>query len=507
MIQRVLVLGGGSAGFLVAISLKQRLPNLQVHVLRSKELGIIGVGEGTTWAFPNYIHGRLGLDPGEFHRRAQPTWKLGIRFLQWGPRPHFDYTFRPQVTSRWENLARPNGFYCDESFEYADVSPSLMSHNKAFLRNQYGGPHIGTDVGYHIENKMFVEFLEAYAAGLGVGITDDTVLEVQQNDHGLTGLVLKSGGTATADLYVDSSGFASVLLGQALGEPFVSYKPTLFCDRAVVGGWDRTDEPIQPYTTGEGMNAGWCWRIDHEHRINRGYVYSSDFLADDEAEREFRAKNPKVGPARVVKFRSGRYERAWVKNVVGVGNACGFVEPLEATSLGVICDECDSLVNSLAETDLDPGPAVVGHYNKRNAGKWDQIRQFLAVHYKFNTRFETPFWRECRAHCELGGAAPLVEYYQETGPGIFHRQTLLDPLSQFGLEGYWSLLIGQKVPVQRPYVPSPRERDIWRQIQETFKTKALAAVDIKEALALIRSPGFRWPPTLYTGHVANDPSF
>ena len=100
MIQRILVLGGGSAGFLVAISLKQRLPALQVHVLRSKELGIIGVGEGTTWAFPNYIHGRLGLDPGEFHRRAQPTWKLGIRFLEWGPRPHFDYTFRPQVTSR-----------------------------------------------------------------------------------------------------------------------------------------------------------------------------------------------------------------------------------------------------------------------------------------------------------------------------------------------------------------------------------------------------------------------
>ena len=209
----------------------------------------------------------------------------------------------------------------------------------------------------------------------------------------------------------------------------------------------------------------------------------------------------------MVKFRSGRYERAWVKNVVGVGSACRFVEPLEATSLGVICDECDSLVNSLAETDLDPGPAVIGHYNKRNAGKWDQIRQFLAVHYKFNTRFETPFWRECRAHCELGSAAPIVEWFQETGPGIFHRQTLLDPLSQFGLEGYWSLLIGQKVPIKRPYIPSPRERDIWRQIQQTFKNKALTAVDIKEALALIRSPGFRWPPTLYTQHLGNDPSF
>ncbi|HYT87200.1 MAG TPA: tryptophan 7-halogenase, partial [Gemmataceae bacterium] len=142
MIQRILVLGGGSAGFLAALSLKIKLPDLQVSVVRSTAMGVIGVGEATTFAFPNYLHGRLRIDPGEFHRQAQPTWKLGIRFLNWGPRRHFDYTFRAQVTSRWENLPRPNGYYCDEDFEYADVFPALMSHDKAFLRNQYGGPHI-----------------------------------------------------------------------------------------------------------------------------------------------------------------------------------------------------------------------------------------------------------------------------------------------------------------------------------------------------------------------------
>ncbi len=157
MIQRILVLGGGSAGFLAAISLKIKLPDLQVSVVRSKEMGVIGVGEATTFAFPNYLHGRLKIDPGEFHRNAQPTWKLGIRFLNWGPRRHFDYTFRPQVTSRWENLSKVNGYYCYEDFEYADVFPALMSHDKAFLRNQHGGPHIGTDVALHIENRTFVE--------------------------------------------------------------------------------------------------------------------------------------------------------------------------------------------------------------------------------------------------------------------------------------------------------------------------------------------------------------
>jgi tryptophan halogenase len=498
MIQRVLVLGGGSAGFLAAISLKIKLPDLQVTVVRSQAMGVIGVGEATTFAFPNYLHGKLRIDPGEFHRGAQPTWKLGIRFLNWGPRRHFDYTFRPQVTSRWKDLPKPNGYYCYDDIEYADLFPALMSHDKAFLRNQYGGPHIGTDVAYHIENKTFVAYLEAYAARLGVVTHDDLVSDVKQDDAGITGLVLKSGRTETADLYVDCSGFASLLLTKTLHEPFVSFKPSLFCDRAIWGGWERTDEPVRPYTTAEAMGAGWCWRIDHEFLINRGYVYSSGFLSDDEAEHEFRAKNPKVQTTKPVKFVTGRHERAWVKNVVGIGNAAGFVEPLESTSLGVICDGSDSLVNTLIECDRRPTPTALRQYNKRFGIKWDNIRGFLAVHYNFNTGMDTPFWRECRASCDLGPAAEIVEYYRENGPGTYHAQTLLGPLSQFGLEGYWALLLGQKVPYERPYVPSERERDTWRRIRQAFKAKAEAGVGVKEALTLVRSPEFKWPPTLYT---------
>ena len=501
MIERILIIGGGSAGFLAAISLKIKLPVLQVSVVRSKDLGVIGVGEATTFAFPNYLHGRLRIDPGEFHRSAQPTWKLGIRFLNWGPRRHFDYTFRPQVTSRWQNLPKPNGFYCYEDFEYADVFPALMSHDKAFLRNQQGGPHIGTDVAYHIENRTFVAYLEGYASRLGIDIHDDLVSDVKQDEAGVASLVLKSGRTETADLYVDCTGFASLLLSRTLQEPYSSFQPSLFCDRAVWGGWERTDEPIRPYTTAEAMSAGWCWRIDHEHLINRGYVYCSGFLSDDEAEREFRAKNPKVELTRPVKFRSGRFERSWVRNVVGIGNAAGFVEPLESTSLGVICDQSDSLVNSLIECDRRPTPTIVRQYNKRFALKWDNIRDFLSVHYKFNTGVETPFWRECREKCDLAGAADIVEYYKENGPGTYHHQTLLNRLSQFGLEGYWSLLIGQKVPYKPAYVPSAGERQTWREIQEAFKTKALTGVGVKEALTLVRSPAFQWPPTLYSDQL------
>jgi tryptophan halogenase len=498
MIQRILVLGGGSAGFLAAISLKMKLRDLEVSVVRSKEMGVIGVGEATTFAFPNYLHGRLKIEPGDFHRQAQPTWKLGIRFLNWSPRRHFDYTFRPHVTSRWENLPKPNGYYCYEDCEYADMFPALMSHDKAFPRNKYGGPHIGTDVAYHIENKTFVAYLEDYAARLGIATHDDILEHVQQDDAGVTGLVLKSGRTMTADLYVDCSGFGSLLLSKTLNEPYISYKSSLFTDRAVWGGWERTDEPIRPYTTAEAMNAGWCWRIDHEFLINRGYVYCSGFISDDEAVAEFRAKNPKVQTTRPIKFVTGRYERSWVKNVVGIGNASGFVEPLESTGLGVITDESDSLVNSLIECDRQPTLTVIRQYNKRFAKKWDNIRDFLAVHYKFNMGMDTPFWRECRATCDIKGAAEVVEYYQENGPGIYHQLTLMDKLSQFNLEGYWALLVGQRVPYQRLYVPTEQERGAWRQIQQAFRNKAEAGVSVKEALTLVRSQDFRWPSNLYT---------
>ena len=127
-----------------------------------------------------------------------------------------------------------------------------------------------------------------------------------------------------ADLFIDASGFRAELLGRAMAEPWISYENSLFCDRAVIGGWERSTEPIQPYTTAEAMDAGWCWRIDHETFINRGYVYSSRFISDDEARAEFLRKNPKApADARVVKFRSGRFARPWVGNVIGIGNAAG----------------------------------------------------------------------------------------------------------------------------------------------------------------------------------------
>ncbi len=497
-VRKVIVLGGGTAGFLAAMSLKHKLPDLDVQVIRSSEIGTIMVGEGTTDSVPLYLHGYLGIDPGRFHAEVDPTWKLGIRFI-WGRRPHFNYSFSRQVSGQYTALPRPNGFYSQEVLDFNDVASGLMEFDRVFERDQRGQPVVAHNVAYHMENASLVAFLESYAAEMGIVIHDDTVAEVDTGPEGVAALRLTSGQTAQADLYVDSSGFRSVLLRGALGEDYVSFKNTLFCDRALAGGWRRTDEPILPYTTSETMNAGWSWRIEHRELVNRGYVYSSAFVTDEEAEAEFRAKNPKLGPLRLVKFLSGRTRNLWNKNVVGVGNAAGFVEPLQSSSLAVICELCAAMVRVLVEGNRTVTADQVQRFNRNGEFLWESVRRFLAVNYKFNTRLDTPFWQACRADVDLAGAEDVVEYYQNNGPSTGWGVQTVSPLDPFGFEGYWTMLLGQAVPHRNTYQPSGREWQIWNQIRAEIFARVQSAMTIEQALAAIHGPDWTWPAGYYPG--------
>lgn len=490
MVQNILILGGGSAGLMAAVTLKRRLPSLNIRVLRSPDIGIIGVGEGTTVSFPKHFFEHLKLQPQSFYQLAEPTWKLGIRFL-WGPRPEFFYTFAYEFQHRYPDLARNNGFYVDPDAPIAGPVSAFMAQGKAFPRRADGRPHLHNQHAFHIENVKLVGWLESTARALGVGITDATVVP-EVGDAGIQALVAPGGERWTADLYVDASGFRSELLGRALQEPFLAYADALFCDRAMIAGWPRTDEPVLPYTTAETMDAGWAWQIEHERFINRGYVYSSAFISDDDARLEFLRKNPRVtSEPRIVKYRSGRYARNWVKNVVGVGNAVGFVEPLEATALQVICVEASTLADSLLDSLREPNPTLVELYNRFNAQAWDDIRDFLAVHYAFNTRLDTPFWRACRNDTKLHGARFLVDFYRENGPSVVAGAQLLHPSNSFGMDGYLALLLGQAVPHAKPYVPPPKEADLWRHRCRTWTLDAQRGLDVQQCLASLRQHGFK----------------
>jgi tryptophan 7-halogenase len=497
MIREVIVLGGGTAGFLSALTLRIKLPHLRIRIVRSREIGIIGVGEGSTSDLPYHLHGFLGLDQARFYREARPTWKLGVRF-EWGPRSHFNYTFTAQISSHLEGVRKTHGFHMWDDFEDCDLNSSLMSRGKVFARDARGLPEIRRNYAYHIENAWMVEYFERLAVEHGVEIVDATVSQVERGGEGVAALILNTGERISADLYIDASGFRSELLGKALEEPFESYDDALFCDRAVAGGWERKDEPILPYTVAETMDSGWAWQIEHEEHINRGYVYSSAFISDEDAEQEFRRKNPNVKNTRIVNFRTGRYRRAWVGNVFAVGNAHGFVEPLEATAIFVICQSVRFLAGALDENDCEVSPSMRESCDRILRNLWDEIRDFLAIHYRFNTRLETPFWNACRNDVALHSAESIVQHYRENGPAMFAQLDVLPPsLSIFQLDGFYTLLLGQKVPHERLHTPTPLELAKFNAHRLANAVGGKNGLSIAEALQFIRHPQWKWTPGFF----------
>ena len=492
MIQNVIVLGAGSAGLIAALSIKRKIPQLRVRVVRSPELGVIGVGEGTTPNFPRHIFDYLGISRKRFYELAEPTWKLGIRFL-WGERGRFDYTFAPQLDVHFADMPRPNGYYCDDEFSSVDLTSALMREGKAFGRQPNGAPDIQPWHAFHIENKLFVDMLEVVCREAGVQFVDGKVTGSERGEKGISAIHLEDGQKLEADFFVDASGFRSELLGKALEEPFMDFGKTLFCDRAVIGGWERTDEPIMPYTTAEQMEAGWCWQIEHEHHVNRGYVYSSQAISDDQAAEEFLRKNPKAPQSpRIVKFRSGCYRRMWVENVVAIGNAGGFVEPLEATALMIVCSHCQTLVDFLLHSELQPTDSFRDLYNELTAVTWTDIRDFLGLHYKANTAMDTPFWRHCRADTDLSGIQPLIDFYEENGPTGFCRYRIPSTQNDFGIEGYFVMLVGNRWPHRKHHKATAGEKATWEKHRSANIAAARRGIDVKEALAYVRHPGWQW---------------
>lgn len=200
----------------------------------------------------------------------------------------------------------------------------------------------------------------------------------------------------------------------------------------------------------------------------------------------------------LVRFRSGAYARSWVGNVVALGNSAGFVEPLEATALFVICNASRALALVLADSDGDPPPTLCASYNRTVRRMWEEIRDFLAIHYRFNARLDTPFWRHCQRETVLHGAARIVEFYEENGPSNVFETDLLPPeTSIFQLEGFYALLLGQKVPHRRVRPLTGAERQAISTLRAANTAEAQRGFGVMEGLALTRGPHWSWTPGFY----------
>lgn len=449
-IRSVGVIGGGTAGYMTALGLKAKRPWLDVTLVESRDIPIIGVGEATVSHLVTFLHHFLEIDPAELYRKVQPTWKFGIKF-EWGPDPEgfmatFDWNHHSiGALGALEAEHTVNGFTAQSLMMMADRTPIYDIDGSYVSLMKY------LPFAYHLDNARFVGYLTELAAERGVRHVEARLAEVVLSaDEWVDHVLASDGRELRFDFYVDCTGFRSMLLGAALDTPFISYQDSLFTDSAVTGNLDHGGH-LKPYTTATTMDAGWCWTIPTPDSDHLGYVYSSAALSDEEAAAELTERFPGIGGFRQVRFRSGRHEKAWRGNVMAIGNSYAFVEPLESTGL---------LMASLgvqALTDVLPASWSDAHLREIvNAGlgrRWDAVRWFLSVHYKFNTRSDTPFWKEVRERCDISGFQPLLDLFRNGAP-LTRRDPFLTDLAldaaptYFGLAGIDNILLGQKVPAR-----------------------------------------------------------
>jgi len=514
------IVGGGTAGHLAALALRRVHPEIAVTLIESPDVPVIGVGEATTPLLPQFLHADLGLDVHRLFREVRPTLKLGIRF-GWGEGEGFSYPFGAldlswppdpaDPSDRVEPARRAASGPARSLLDDCSLGAALMAAGALPLVPEDGSMDgsrelsalrsgLGTEVAYHLENRRFTAYLAGRAAAAGVRRLEARIETVERVEpaapaaggEGIAALHTADGRRLTFDLYVDCSGFRSLLMGGGTdrrGSPFRSYERSLFTDGAVIGTVARRapeDGRLLPHTVATARSAGWSWRIPQEGEDHLGAVFCAAHGTAEEAEAELRAAHPGLGPVRSLRFRPGRREHFWRGNTVALGNAYGFVEPLESTAIHLAIRQILLLIDHLP-LPADPAErrALQERLNRRVADHWDYVAWFLALHFKYNRRLDTPFWRACRAEVDVARHGELIEAFRAHGPLSGQEPGFAYPDPLWGPEGIDVLLFGQGVPCPRPVLPSgvaaarSRRRAGWRRLAE----RALPAADALRLLS------------------------
>lgn len=409
-VQSILIVGGGTAGWLAAAFLAKAHgtasgKGLRITLVESPEIGIIGVGEGT---FPS-IRGTLaaiGLGEARFLRESNATFKQGIRFDDWvrprgmATRDHYFHPFSlpsqqpggPELLPYW--LLGGAG---DMAFAQAATLQKRVADASHAPKRASDGDFLGPlNYAYHFDAPRFAGVLKEHAISLGVRHVLATVERAELDEGGaIASVVTRESGALSADLYIDCTGFRAALIGTALGAPFRSVEDVLFADRAVAMQvpYERPDTPIPSYTLSTAHEAGWTWDIGLQQRRGVGYVYSSRYTDDARAEQVLRsyigAASHGIDP-RILKLKVGYREKHWVKNCVAVGLSGGFLEPLEASGIGLI-ETASYLLSYLFPFNGDFAP-VARLFNELMRSRYERIVDFLKMHYCLSQRKDSAFW-------------------------------------------------------------------------------------------------------------------
>ena len=392
--ERIVVVGGGSAGWMTATALATGLKGrATVEVVESEDIGIIGVGEATFPSIRDYNR-LVGIDEAEFLRATNGTYKLGIRFCDWLETGHdyfhtfghFGNLFGSQTLwgqHRRMGLDEPLGLQC---------VPTVMAMKDRFVLPDEQAQF---KYAYHFDAVQYAAFLRKLALQRGARHTQGRIAQVSRRaDGGVAALHLEDGRRIEADLFVDCSGFRSLLLGRTLEEPFVDFSHWLPVDSAWACPCERVGEELAPYTRATALEGGWAWRIPLQNRTGHGHVFASRFIDADRARDQLMARldGAPVAEPRLLRFTTGHRERFWVNNVVAIGLSSGFLEPLESTSIYLIQDGIGRLMTMLTAGRplVDDDRAL---FNDGATRRFARIRDFIILHYCLTRRRDSELWR------------------------------------------------------------------------------------------------------------------
>jgi len=465
-IRRIVIVGGGTAGWMTAAPLAQRLAGDPAHpcevtVVESPEIGTIGVGEATLPTIRAY-NAALGLDGADFVSKTMATFKLGIEFRDWGHAGnrffHGFGDFGPPLAGigahmHWLRLA--GAFDKMPDLENWSV-PSVMARHDKFVPPNEETPGM-TDAysyGFHFDASLYAAYLRDYAMVRGAQRIEGMIVEVEQHPESgfVTALKLRDGRRVEGGLFVDCSGFRGLLIEGALKAGYEDWSEYLPCNSALAVPCASVPA-LTPYTRSTAKEAGWIWRIPLQHRTGNGHVYSNAFTSDEQARRVLldTPDGTALDEPRQLRFLTGRRRKSWVKNVVAIGLSAGFVEPLESTSINLI----ETAVGKLLELfpDRDCRPELAEEFNRVMGGRYESVRDFIVLHYKLTSRDDSAFWRYCASMKIPDSLRHQIELFRETG-----RVAILDRAG-FAEPSYVAMMMGLGV-VPKRYDPLADRVDV-----------------------------------------------
>lgn len=441
LIEKVVILGGGTAGWMTASYLKKAFPHLHITLAEAPGIPKIGVGEATIPNLQKVFFDFLGLEEDDWMRRCNAAFKVGIKFENWkksraqDPNDYFYHLFGliPEcdgvplshywALNRHMGSQEPLAYACYKEPPLLDakLAPRFMNGSRAMY------------YAWHFDAHLVADYLRDISIGWGVEHHIDRLDSTELHPDGsIATLHMASGRKLTGDLFIDCSGFRGMLINKALQEPFVDMSDYLLCDSAVATQVKNDDEKhgVDPYTSAIGMDAGWTWKIPMLGRFGSGYVYSSRFASEDQAVLDFCKLwnlDPKKTELNKIRFRTGRNRRTWVKNCVSIGLSSCFLEPLESTGIYFIYAAIYQLAKHFPDKSFNP--SLIRCFNEEIESMFDECRDFIQAHYCLSSRDDTAFWRANRN--ELRVAPDLQLKLDQYRAGLAVNQSLTD------VDGYY----------------------------------------------------------------------